>query len=133
MSKPALLLMDTKDDRREIWSLLHRLDPRRRVRYLARCCRRVRAAHPAGHGPRVTFERMEARMVASYRCGKADETLTNEVYGDVLVLSSQWGLDLGLVALELEQLGKGRQIPPPPDPPSTPAPTGAAGLLAAVT
>lgn len=121
--KSSLLLLDTLDDRREIHSLLHRLSPRDRVRFLARCCRRVTDAR--GYGPRVSLWRMRERIDASYRCGKADDGLTNECYGDILVMAASWGLDLLAVAAELEQVARGRltlsdPLPPPASSPCAP-------------
>lgn len=100
--KPTLLLVDTKDDRREIWHLLHRLSPWDRVRFLGQCCERARL--PNGVGPRVSTDRMKPRITASYREEKANEGLTNEVYGDILVLAAEWNIDMASVAVELEQI-----------------------------
>ena len=100
--KSSLILLDTFDDRREIWSLLHRLNPRARVGFLAACCARVRAADPKGNGPVPNGFREMIR--AAFRADDGNERLTNAVYGDLLNLSSQWGFDLVKAAGELEQL-----------------------------
>lgn len=100
MNHPSLLTMDTRDDRVELWHLLHRLSPRRRVSFLAWCCGKVR--RPDGAGP-VASSRMAPAVESSYRCDAADVRLTNEVYGDVLVCAAQWGLDLAAAAAELER------------------------------
>lgn len=99
MSRPSILVLDTLDDRRELWCLLHRLSPRRRVSFLADCCDRVR--RPDGAGP-VASRRMAPAVALAYRCGRADDRLTTEVYGDLLVLACQWGLDLAAAAAALE-------------------------------
>lgn len=120
---PTLLAIDTLDDRREVWHLLHRLSPRDRVRFLARCCRRMTDAK--GYGPRVSLWRMRGRIDASYRCGKADDGLTNEVYGDLLMLACEpWHLDLLAAAAELEQIARGRLTlsDPCPSPPPAASP-----------
>lgn len=100
MSKPSLLIIDTKDDRREIWSLLHHLAPRMRAKFLKWCCDRV-AADAKGYQPvaRVTREEIRDAM----RTDDGDNRLTNSVYSLVLVLGSQWKLDLVAAAVELEQ------------------------------
>lgn len=102
--KSSLLVIDTLDDRREIWSLLHRLSPRDRVRFLARCCETVATVH--GNGPKPSLFQMRDTVEQAYRCDRADDRLTNEIYGDLLALGTQWTLDLAAVAVELEQLVK---------------------------
>ena len=98
-AKPSILTLDTLDDRRELHSLLHRLSPRRRVSFLAWCCRQV--SGPNGTRP-VASSRVGPTLEAAYRCSVADERLTNEMYGDVLALAAQWDLDLAAAARELE-------------------------------
>lgn len=52
---------------------------------------------------------MAARVTAAYRCERANEGVTNEVYGDLLMCAAPpWNLDLLAAALELEQIGKGK-------------------------
>lgn len=106
-AKPSLLVLDTLDDRREIWSLLHRLSPRDRVRFLGWCCSQVAA--PGSTRPTPSLLRMGEVIGMADRCDRADDRLTNEVYGDVLVLASQWGLDLGRAAVVLERRARGRR------------------------
>lgn len=96
----SLITLDTLDDRRELWHLLHRLPPRRRVSFLAWCCGKVR--RPDGNGP-VASSRMAETIAGAARCDRFDHRLTNEIYGDVLALSAQWGLDLAAAAAELER------------------------------
>lgn len=100
MTSPTLLQLDTRDDRRELWHLFHRLSPTRRVAYLAWCCGRV--CGPGQTRPTVSH-RMTDTVVMAYRSGEYDLRLTNEVYTDVLVLAGQWGLDLAAAAVELER------------------------------
>lgn len=108
MTSPTLLQLDTRDDRREIWHLLHRLSPKRRAAYLAWCCSRV--AGPGQTRPTVSH-RMTETVVMSYRSGEHDLRLTNEVYTDVLALAAQWGLDLAAAAVELERRVKSQDAP----------------------
>lgn len=97
--KPSLLVIDTKDDRREIWHLLHRLAPRMRAKFLKWCCDRA-AADSKGYQPVVRVTREEIRD--AMRTDDGDNRLTNSIYSLVLVLGSQWKLDLVAAAVELE-------------------------------
>lgn len=101
MTKPSLLQIDTLDDRREIWHLLHRLRPDRRLAFLDWACSVVVA--PGGVQPVPSRFRMAATIAAAWRDTDADERLTDMLYGDVLLLGSQWGIDLTSAALLLEQ------------------------------
>ena len=96
----SLITFDTVDDRRELWSLLHRLSPRARVSFLAWCCTKVRRAD--GNGP-VASSRMCETVEGAYRCDRFDLRLTNECFMDCLMLTAQWGLDLATAAVELER------------------------------
>lgn len=99
--KPAVLQLDTADDRREVWRLLHRLPPRDRVRFLAAACALV----PQGKGklPVPVVTGLRDTIDRAYRCDRADERLTNEVYADALALMNQWGLDPAATVLLLTE------------------------------
>lgn len=101
----TLLAVDTLDDRREIWHLLHRLPPRERVRFIGRCCNRLGSK---GRGVRPSVHRMRDRIDGSYRDDKADEGLTNMLYADLLFLGAQWDLDLPAAVVELESVVRRR-------------------------
>lgn len=103
--KPSYLTLDTKDDRREIWSLLHRLPPAARLAYLEKCCAAIRGLNRYGNGP-VPAPGMRAMADEARRCGRADERLTNSVYLDLLQVAANMGLDLVRVALDLEALAR---------------------------
>lgn len=111
MTKPSLLVLDTLDDRREIHSLLHRLPPPARVRFLAWAC----AVVPGVRGNRPLPQPMPEMVRDAVRCGRGDDRLTNSVYFDVLVLAAQWELDLRFAAEQLERLVRrpGYRLPPP--------------------
>lgn len=94
-----LVTMDTLDDRRELWHLLHRLPPVRRVAFLAWCCTQV--SGPGGTRPGPS-SRNQPAVAAARLDDKADERLTNMMYGDLLMLGAQWGLDLAKAAVTLE-------------------------------
>lgn len=91
--------MDTLSDRRDVWELLNRLSPRARVGFIRWCCSRITAN--AGHQPRPVYD--VALIDLAYRDGSADLRVTNAAYNDVLILSTQWGLDLAAAAVELER------------------------------
>jgi hypothetical protein len=95
--------VDTLDDRRELWHLLHRMHPVRRVRFLEWSCQT--AAGQVGQRPTVSLFRMQERIREAQRdpSGKADEILTNEIYGDLIVLAAQWKLDLAAVCVAAEK------------------------------
>lgn len=97
--KPSLLVIDTRDDRREIWHLLHHLPPRRRAQFLKWCCDQV-ANDAKGHRPMVRVTREEVQDAV--RADDGDHRLTNSVYSLTLILGSQWKLDLVKAAVELE-------------------------------
>ncbi len=99
MSKPSLLVIDTLDDRREVWHLMHRLPPRERVRFVGWCCARITSE--VGHRPCPRYDR--GLLDLAYRDDSADLRVTNSAYSDVLVLAAQWGLDLAAAAVELER------------------------------
>lgn len=100
-SHRSLLTLDTLDDRREIWILLHRLPPVERVRFVGAACERVSAAN-GGQGPRPA--RYRAMLEAARWCDRADVALTNSAYLDLLQLAANWKLDLSVAALRLETL-----------------------------
>ncbi|VTT96582.1 unnamed protein product [Gemmataceae bacterium] len=108
MNHPSLLTLDTLDDRRELHTLLARLSPRARVSFLAWCCGQV-----TGRVRPVASARMGSTVGAAYRCGRADDRLTNEVYGDLLSLAANYGFDLAAAAAELERRVRGRPASAP--------------------
>ena len=99
-----LLCLDDLDSRRELWHLLHRLPPARRLAYLLRCCMAV--SDSRGNGPRPTADMRDRMVPEAVRCSRADERLTNSFYMDIVALSHQMGLDLAAVARDLERLGR---------------------------
>lgn len=101
------LALDTLDDRREIWHLLHRLPPPARVRFVEWACGQVEGVRGNRPCPMPAGEMIrDAR-----RCGRGDERLTNSAYMDLLMLACQWGLDMDAIARQLETWV--RKGPPP--------------------
>lgn len=84
----ALLAVDTLDDRREIFHLLHRLPPASRIAFVNRVCKSVvlkgSATHP-GVG-RSTF----ALAALAMRNDKANEALTTDLFFDLWHLAMQF-------------------------------------------
>ena len=120
MSKPAVILMDNRDDRREVWTALIRgLDPIRRVDFLDWCCNLLRATTTGPsfvmiQNARADREKMYLLVRAAWRGdAAADMILTNQIYADITGLGHQWGLCLATVAVELESWAKGREPTPP--------------------
>jgi hypothetical protein len=104
--KPTYFGVDSVDDRREIWHLLHRMPPVKRLRYLYRCCEAVRDGLGNGLFP---LPSMNSMVDDAQRCDRGDERLTNAVYVDLLQLAANRNLDLAAVAIDLEGIAKGRQ------------------------
>ena len=103
--KPSILTFDTLDDRRELHTLLGNLCPENRVLFLARCCLRT-----PGTTIRPNMRTMGVRLAAASTDPQADMELTNEVYADLLILSSQWGLPLFPTACDLEDIVRRPQM-----------------------
>src|SRR5262245_42017131 len=99
MLKPTAVLYDTKDDRREIWHLLHRLPPHRRLAWLHWCCRLV--ARSGQKSSPIPPPWMKDRAAAAVHDDRADLVFTNELYADAWHLAHQWRLDWDLAAGEL--------------------------------
>lgn len=98
MGTKQLLTIDTLDDRREIHTLLSKLEPRTRINFLSWACRQA----PQGRGklPVPAVFQMQTTLRDSYRCDRADERLTNEIYADILSLCANFGVDVMTVANE---------------------------------
>lgn len=87
--KNPILIIDTVDDRREIWHLLHRLPPADRVRFLQAVSALVKP-NEVGHLPVPSIWQMQTRIQDAYRSDRDDEWLTNEVYCDTLQILNVW-------------------------------------------
>lgn len=106
MTKPAYLQLDTLDDRKEIYTLLARLSPARRLAWLRWCCRRAVVPNSATHpGPaRKTVELAELAR----RDSSADERLTLDVFFDFWNLTGlNYELDPQLALNRLVEMARG--------------------------
>lgn len=106
---PTLLAVDTLCDRRELHTLLHKLHPRKRVRFVEWCCATV--TRPRQSAPVVTTDEQQVRDAE--RCERGDDRLTNLCLMDVYALGSQWNLDLPRAAKVLEEYVRKGELPPP--------------------
>ena len=103
--KPSYLSLESLDDRREIWHLLHRMPPAARLSYLYKCCEAVKDGLGNGLFPLPSMKQM---VRDAEHCERGNERLTNAVWTDALQLCANRGLCLAAVALDLEQVAKGR-------------------------
>lgn len=94
--------LDTLDDRREIWHLLHRISPRDRFRVLGILCKSAKLPG-SNQSPLPSWFRMQGRVLAAQRGDeKQDLALTNEIYTDIWMMVAQYGLSAKFAAETLE-------------------------------
>lgn len=108
--KNALLIVDQLSDRRDLWFLLHRLHPARRLAFLRWCC--ATASQPTNPCPAPTPE-MAGYARDAARTDECDLRLTNMVYLDLAAIGQQYDFDLGKAMVVLERwVRKGGDLPP---------------------
>lgn len=95
--------LDNLDDRREIFALLGKLPPLSRWQFVRACCSTVKLGNKR---PEVRLDANDREAVKLANAGDrdADERVTRNCWGFLIVLSAQWELDLGAAAVKLEQL-----------------------------
>jgi hypothetical protein len=103
VSKPTAIVYDNVMDRKEVWHLLHRLHPQRRVEWLAWCCKTVTLPGSRLH-PEPSLRRMGERLRMALRDDRADEVITNEIYFDVFQLAHSYSLDLDKATARLVEV-----------------------------
>jgi len=96
-TKP-LRVYDSVDDRREIYYLLARLPPRRRVEWLSYVCKG--AFIPNSRTRPHVSPKTWARAEQAERDDSLDEGLTTEVFFDFWTMVANYGLDVA-AALEV--------------------------------
>lgn len=97
--KPQFLIYDTLDDRREIYRLLHRLSPQKRIAFLNWCCKQATLGK---HQSYIQVSRKSHQMAEQARkCDRADEALTADLYNDLWHLASHYQFDLDKALEEL--------------------------------
>jgi hypothetical protein len=102
--------MDTLDDRRELRRALAALPPIQRVAFVRHC---VSLAKPIGNRhPKLVMDARtsEAVKAAYHGDDDADDRLTNEMWGFLILLSAQWELSLSAVAKDLDAVARGRRL-----------------------
>lgn len=104
----ALSDCDTLMDRRDLWFLLHRLHPRKRLQFLDWCCRA--ASRPHSPCPTPVPEMLTYGNDA-LRCDRGDDRFTAMIYVDLVAISNQYGLDLGKTMIALERFVKTGDLP----------------------
>lgn len=108
--KNALLLVDSLSDRRDLWEILHRLHPFRRLKFLTWCC--VSASRPHNPCPKPIREMADFAR-AAMRTDFDDLRLTNMIYLDLAAVGQQYDFDLGKAMIVLERwMRKGGDLPP---------------------
>lgn len=106
MSKHQLLTVDTLDDRREVYHLLARLSPVRRVRYLESVCARTTLPNTQVH-PKLSADTYRWMRAAVAGDSGADDRLTLDCYLMLWQLgSANYRLNLAQMLGELEQWGR---------------------------
>ena len=101
MPRPRELILNTKDDRREIITLLGKLPPAERRAFLGWCCRQVDQncrTLPTPSRRDVPFMRL------AYRDDDTDWRYTLSLFYDFWALVMQYGCDPLTLSLELERL-----------------------------
>jgi hypothetical protein len=126
MSKFVFSSLDDYDSRREVWRQLHSLSPADRVVVLRHFCDAV-ASGDGGVKPKRS---MLESVWNAYRSDAWDRRLTSEIYCDLWLLVTQYGLDPVRFAVVLEGWARRPTTIPPvvrrrPGPAASPvAPSG---------
>lgn len=110
MTKPRYLILDTKDDRRELANLLSRLPPRERLAWLERQCRRSTLPNSVLR-PRIQARTRNLAEKARWD-DSASERLTVECWSDLWSLSIQYKLDIDAAVSDLVAMVRRRQLSP---------------------
>jgi hypothetical protein len=97
----SLIQYDTLDDRREIHRLLQLLHPHAAIRWLDRLCAKCVFNGTRPSPARTMAKRVEDAIIFG---GERHFRLATELYFDVMMMASQFGLDLGPPTRELEEL-----------------------------
>lgn len=107
MPKPAFLVMDTLDDRREVHHLLDLLSPTERLAFLDWCCNQVKGKNKINPVP--SLRRMGPRVQEAMRHEDYAERLTVEIFFDFWNLANTYGLDVVKATAELERRVKAKR------------------------
>lgn len=97
--RPRELILNTKDDRREIITLLLKLSPNERRNFLAWCCRQVDPVLKVRPKP---AKKDLSILHQAYRDDAANWRYTLDLFYDFWALVMQYGCDPVAMSLELE-------------------------------
>lgn len=100
--KSQLLQFDTRDDRREVCTLLAKLSPAERIAWLRWCCKQATLGGKRGMHPKIQRKTLELADQAR-RSDDADQRLTLDLYFDLWALSAQWKFEVATAVTELER------------------------------
>ena len=100
--------LDNLDDRRELVTLLGKLRPVERWQFVRLCCSTVALGNKRPE-VRLDARDREALKLANAGDRAADERVTANCWGFLVILSAQWELDLAAAAVKLEQLVRCRK------------------------
>ena len=103
-----LTRFDNLDDRRELYRLFAALPPAARYRFVAWVCT---LAKPMGvKTPSLVMDERSRDAIKRARIGdaKANDYVTAETWGFLLLLTSTWSVPLDSVAKSLESVARGR-------------------------
>ncbi len=98
----STITIDTRDDRQQIYELIHRLPPKRRIEFLVWVCQQV-PQNEKGHLPVPVVTGLQTTCEYAYRNEDANARLSREVYIDVLSLIVQFSVDDKIMACTLEK------------------------------
>lgn len=105
--KSPLIQVDNLDDRREVWTLMKRLSPARRVQFLEWCCSQARLGKHPGK-PVVAMK--TKRLAAQARWDdSAEERLQNDLWMDLWMLVNNYDFDLDAGLARLVEMVRGRR------------------------
>jgi len=104
--KSPLLIVDSLDTRKEVWNLLKRLSPKRRIDFLSWCCQRAKLKKGRSR-PFVARRTRELAALARWDSG-ADERLHHEVWGDLWQLVQFCGVDPAAACEQLARMVRER-------------------------
>ena len=101
-TKPGYLVYDNLDDRKEVYYLLAKLSPRRRMRFLQWCCDRV-VMHKSQSKTRVSAKSLQLAEYARTD-DSADRRSVLETYTDIWMLCAQYDFPIDQAVLKLTEM-----------------------------
>lgn len=105
-TKQRFLVYDTRDDRKEIFHLLKRLPPAKRIAFVSECCRKA-VLGTSKISPRVAQKTRDLATQARWD-SSADEKLTLDLFYDLWHLSVSYKFDLDAALTRLVEVVKGK-------------------------